>query len=102
VAGRQHWRETYVGTLDDDRSVLEGYVDLIFRGDDGTLVIVDYKTDAVPPGAYPSRLANDAPQLRAYARCVSDATGEPVRAELLFLHARAVVQAAVPRSDESR
>ena len=30
--------------------VLEGYVDLIYRDDDGTLVIVDYKTDAMPRG----------------------------------------------------
>ncbi len=43
-AARPHWRETYVGSIVDD-VLVEGYVDLLFRDDDG-LVIVDYKTDA--------------------------------------------------------
>lgn len=96
AAAREHWRETYVGTVGDDGAVLEGYVDLIYRDDDGTLVVVDYKTDAVPPGAYPSRLAYYAPQLRAYARCVRDATGADVRALLLFLHPQNAVEVEVP------
>ncbi|MGF0117433.1 UvrD-helicase domain-containing protein [Promicromonospora sp. Marseille-Q5078] len=100
AAQREHWRETYVGTLDDnpdsDGTVLEGYVDLVFRDDDGTLVVVDYKTDAVPPGAYPSRLEYYAPQLRAYARCLGDATGATVRAELLFLHPLQAMPVPVP------
>jgi ATP-dependent exoDNAse (exonuclease V) beta subunit len=96
AAQRQHWRETYVGTLDDDGSLLEGYVDLTFRDDDGTLVIVDYKTDAVLPGAYSGRLAYYAPQLQAYAKCVRDATGEQVRAKLLFLHPQEAIPVEVP------
>ncbi len=44
AAGRRHWREVYVGGPYGE-GVLEGYVDLLYRDDDG-LVVVDYKTDA--------------------------------------------------------
>ena len=36
AAAREHWRESYVGTLQPDGTVLEGFVDLIYREDDGT------------------------------------------------------------------
>ena len=39
----EHWREVFVATPVGD-TLLEGYVDLLFRDDDG-LVVVDYKTD---------------------------------------------------------
>ncbi|MBW3615585.1 MAG: PD-(D/E)XK nuclease family protein, partial [Actinobacteria bacterium] len=39
-----HWREVYVGVPYGD-GVLEGYIDLLYRDDNG-LVVVDYKTDA--------------------------------------------------------
>lgn len=50
AAARRHWREQYVATVEDDGTVLEGYIDLVFLDDDGSLVVVDYKTDAVPVG----------------------------------------------------
>lgn len=80
AASRPHWREMYVGTVVDD-VLVEGYVDLLYRDDDG-LVLVDYKTDqalsAQALGAY-------ATQLGVYARAVEDATGEPVvRSVLVF------------------
>lgn len=86
AASRPHWREQYLGTLTDDGSVLEGYIDLIFRDDDGSLVIVDYKTDAVPAGGLASRVTYYRPQMDAYVRCLTAATGSTVHAELLFLH----------------
>ena len=43
-----HWRESYVG-IQEDGTVLEGFVDLIYREDDGSLVVVDYKTDDILP-----------------------------------------------------
>jgi ATP-dependent exoDNAse (exonuclease V) beta subunit len=70
----------------ENGTVLEGYVDLIFRDDDGSLKVVDYKTDAVPRGGIPSRVVYYKPQLDAYVRCLQAATGASVRAELLFLH----------------
>ena len=46
--------------------MLEGYTDLIYREDDGSLVVVDYKTDDIPPRAVPARAAYYAPQMTAY------------------------------------
>jgi ATP-dependent exoDNAse (exonuclease V) beta subunit len=98
AAAREHWREMYVATLNHDGTVLEGYVDLIFREDDGSLVIVDYKTDAVPAGAIGSRVTYYRPQINAYVRCLTAATGVAVTAELLFLHpaAEAIAVPMVP------
>jgi ATP-dependent exoDNAse (exonuclease V) beta subunit len=81
AAARDHWRESYVGTLQLDGTVLEGFVDLIYREDDGSLIIVDYKTDAIPASALDARVAYYAPQLQAYANVVPG-SGRPV---LLFL-----------------
>jgi ATP-dependent helicase/nuclease subunit A len=86
AASREHWRETYVATVEENQVVLEGYIDLVYRDDDGSLVIVDYKTDAVPAGAIPSRVAYYRPQMEAYLRCLRAATGARLSAELLFLH----------------
>ncbi|OJF14219.1 UvrD-helicase domain-containing protein [Couchioplanes caeruleus] len=84
AATRPHWRETYVGTTLGDR-ILEGIIDLLYRDDDG-LVIVDYKTDAVPTAAFDARIDYYRPQMAAYATAVHVATGETVaRCILLFL-----------------
>ena len=88
AAEREHWRESYVGTVEDDGTVLEGFVDLIYREDDGSLVIVDYKTDDIPDAAIPARTAYYQPQLDAYRRTLSDAVDTDVAEPLLvFLHA---------------
>jgi ATP-dependent exoDNAse (exonuclease V) beta subunit len=85
AAASQHWREIYVGTRVGDL-VVEGFIDLVYRSPDG-LVIIDYKTDAVPGEALESRVAVYRPQLAAYARALADATGEPIAgAVLVFLH----------------
>ena len=49
AAARPHWRETYVA-VPVEGITLEGYVDLVYRDDDG-LVVVDYKTDAIGDAA---------------------------------------------------
>jgi ATP-dependent exoDNAse (exonuclease V) beta subunit len=82
AAAREYWRESYVGTVQPDGTVLEGFVDLIYREDDGRLTIVDYKTDAIPTAAVESRVAYYAPQLQAYAAILPN-TAPPV---LLFLN----------------
>ncbi|MFD7159448.1 UvrD-helicase domain-containing protein [Kribbella sp. NPDC059898] len=92
AAAREHWRESYVGTVQPDGTVLEGFVDLIYREDDGRLTIVDYKTDAIPAAALESRVAYYAPQLQAYARILPN-TGPPI---LLFLNPGAAVERVVP------
>ncbi|HET6293157.1 MAG TPA: 3'-5' exonuclease, partial [Kribbella sp.] len=81
AAAREHWRESYVGIPQPDGTVLEGFIDLIYREDDGTHVIVDYKTDAIPAAALDSRIAHYAPQLQAYTTMLPN-PGRPI---LLFL-----------------
>jgi len=88
AAARDHWRESYVGMVQDDGSILEGFVDLIYREDDGSLVIVDYKTDAVPDSAIPVRTAYYRPQMEAYESIVSRAAAGKPRSQLLFLQPR--------------
>jgi ATP-dependent exoDNAse (exonuclease V) beta subunit len=101
AATREHWRETYVGTSRADGTILEGYVDLIFREDDGTLVIVDYKTDAVPSGGLASRVTYYTPQIAAYIECLRSASGQDPRAVLLFLHPRGSAEREVPVQSSS-
>ena len=84
AAAREHWRESYVGIVQDDGTVLEGIVDLIYREDDGSLVIVDYKTDDVPDSALASRVAYYAPQLGAYADLLASATDTSAPAKMLL------------------
>ena len=68
-----------------DGITLEGYVDLVYRDDDG-LVVVDYKTDAVDAETRAERVAHYRIQAAAYALAVAEATGEPVvRGVLCFL-----------------
>jgi ATP-dependent helicase/nuclease subunit A len=86
AAARPHWREPYVGIRQDDGTVLEGFVDLVYRDDDGRLVIIDYKTDSIPAAAIDARAAYYAPQLAAYEQAITDATSEPVSGRALFLH----------------
>lgn len=86
AAVRRHWRESFVGTVEVDGVVLEGFVDLIYEEDDGSLVIVDYKTDAVPAAAIPARAKFYAPQVEAYARAVRESTCRHTSRCLLFLH----------------
>lgn len=95
AAARENWRETYVGTVRDDGTVLEGYIGLVYREDDGSLVIVDYKTDAVPENALPSRIAYYKPQMDAYREGLDAATGGTSTATLLFLHPTAAEAAAM-------
>ncbi len=85
AAARDHWRESYVGTVQDDGTVLEGLVDLIYREDEGSLVVVDYKTDAIPGAAMPSRAGYYKPQMDAYRSALTGATGFPIQTVLLFL-----------------
>jgi ATP-dependent helicase/nuclease subunit A len=100
AATRPHWRETYTGTLIGDR-VLEGIIDLLYRDDHG-LVIVDYKTDAVPVAALAHRIDYYRPQLAAYALAVEAAAGEAVAdCRLLFLTPYGAIDRAVDRLPEA-
>ncbi|WP_206510380.1 PD-(D/E)XK nuclease family protein [Rhodococcus sp. BGS-1C] len=46
AAAREHWQEMQLAGLPPDETiVVEAIADLVYREDDGSLVIVDYKTD---------------------------------------------------------
>ena len=80
-----HWREVYACTPIGDR-LLEGYVDLLYRGADG-LVVVDHKTSgSADPDELDRRVEGYRLQGAAYALAVGRATAEPVtRVVFLFL-----------------
>ena len=85
AAACPHWREVYVAVPLGDGQTLEGYIDLLYRRPDGSLVVVDYKTgpqtpdDDLDPLVERYRL-----QGSSYALAVSEATGELVT-DVVFL-----------------
>ncbi len=85
AAAHPHWREVYACTPIGER-LLEGYIDLLYRGADG-LVVLDYKTAATDdPAELERRLHGYRLQGASYALTVAAATGEPVVAVMfLFL-----------------
>ena len=81
AATRDHWLELPV-TAFDGTVVLEGIADLVFREDDGSLVIVDFKTDLEMRDELLEKYWR---QLTAYAELIATATGERVsRLDLVF------------------
>jgi ATP-dependent exoDNAse (exonuclease V) beta subunit len=80
------WRELPF-TLAIEGGVLDGSVDLVFE-ESGKLVLVDYKTDAVPPSAVDARMKTHRRQISEYALALGELGGLPVReAVVLFLSA---------------
>ncbi len=85
LAKGRAWRESYVSApVGDSGLILEGYVDLMFEDDDGSLVIVDYKTDRTTDAAEAYEL-----QLGAYIAAVRTATGREVSDAVLVFSRRA-------------
>ena len=73
--------------------LVEGYIDLLYRDDDGSLVVIDYKTDADPS---PETVQAYQAQLAVYARALADATGERVsRCVLVFCREDGAVEREV-------
>ena len=74
---REHHRELFVAAPTGTR-LLEGYIDLLVRTDDG-YVIVDYKTDDWSDGSQRrQRVARYRTQLAAYGVALEHVIGEPV------------------------
>ncbi|MBV9951470.1 MAG: PD-(D/E)XK nuclease family protein, partial [Acidimicrobiia bacterium] len=83
AAARSYWREVYACTPVGGR-LLEGYIDLLYRVDDG-LVVVDYKTAATTDRTQlAERVEGYRLQGGSYAISVERSTGEPVR-RVVFL-----------------
>jgi len=85
AAQTPHWREVYACTPVAGR-LLEGYVDLLYRGPEG-LVVLDYKTAATNDLAELDRRRRGYRlQGASYALTIAATTGEPVvRVTFLFL-----------------
>jgi ATP-dependent exoDNAse (exonuclease V) beta subunit len=101
AAASAHWREIYVCVPVGERLV-EGYVDLLYRGADG-LVVVDYKTAATDdPAELDRRVEGYRNQGAAYALAVAEATGEPVtRVVFCFLTPAGAVERVLPDLEDS-
>jgi ATP-dependent helicase/nuclease subunit A len=79
------WREMRLW-FPDGENLVEGVIDLVFE-EDGQLVIVDYKTDAVAEEQAVAQAAHHAPQLQLYGRGLAQAAGQPVRERLVLFTA---------------
>lgn len=86
AAERSHWREVYVGAPRPDGQLVEGIIDLLFREDDGSLVVVDYKTDVVTAETLDGKVAFYRPQLEAYKEMLGAVVPGQIETRLLFLH----------------
>lgn len=84
AADRKHWLELPVVTPNNGMT-LEGIIDLMYREDDGTLVIADFKTDI---SVTEETLAAYWRQLSTYAGMVERITGQKV-SELVLIFCRA-------------
>ena len=77
----------FPGAAPDDEVMLQGVVDCCFAAPDGTITVVDYKTDRVKPEEIPARAAHYRGQVLAYADALQRIFGKPVgRCVLWFLH----------------
>jgi ATP-dependent helicase/nuclease subunit A len=79
------WREVSLW-FPDGAHLVEGIVDLVFE-EDGQLVVVDYKSDAIAADQAVAQAAHHAPQLQLYGRGLAQAAGLPVRERLVLFTA---------------
>ncbi len=84
AATHQHWKELFVAAPVEG-TVVEGYIDLLYRGPEG-LVVVDYKTDDIhDDDIFQDKIDRYRLQVAAYALAVEHAAGERVtRCVLVF------------------
>ena len=67
ASARNSWREAWVAAEVTDGAEVEGAIDLVIRNSDGTVTIVDYKTDRVTGADLQERAHGYEPQLAGYA-----------------------------------
>ena len=73
---------------------LHGFIDLLFE-EEGGLVVVDYKTDAVSAEQLPDIMGRYRLQGGAYAHAIGQITGKPVK-EVVFLYLQPKREVALP------
>jgi ATP-dependent exoDNAse (exonuclease V) beta subunit len=103
AVAQPHWKEMFVAAPLPDGTTLEGYLDLVHRSTEG-LVVVDYKTDAVPDdAALDAKVATYRIQLAAYAVALEQVLDERVaRCRLVFLREDGAHTVDVEDLDEAR
>ena len=74
----------YEGADPEEEVLLQGVVDCWFVEADGTVTVVDFKTDRVSQDAIAARAEGYRPQLDAYTRALSRAAGVTVRRRCLW------------------
>jgi ATP-dependent helicase/nuclease subunit A len=82
VASGGFWREVPVAAP-LGRGAIDGFIDLLFQ-EDGHLIVVDYKTDALEVDETADAAQRYRLQAGAYALALMESTGQPVR-EVVFL-----------------
>lgn len=102
------WREVYVSGMVGEQgrsAVVEGFIDLVYELEDGTLCIVDYKTDSLSDSqSLEEATAPHLLQIGAYAAAIARATGKAVGEAWILFARRAAedkeAQYRVPGLDE--
>ena len=64
--------------------LLQGVIDAWFEGEDGSITVVDFKSDRVRPGGEQARAEEYRPQLAAYCQALSAILGRPVNRQVLW------------------
>ena len=74
----------YPGAERGEEVLLQGVVDCWFEEEDGTVTVLDFKTDQVSADEAPRRALDYRPQLDAYTRALSQAAGVTVGRKCLW------------------
>ena len=101
VASGHYWREAHIAApieTPTGKGVLEGFIDLLFE-EDGELVIVDYKTDAIDEDSA-GYIADNRyrEQAGSYALITEKVTGKRVK-DVIFLFLRPEAEKRMPDLD---
>ena len=67
--------------------LLQGVIDAWFEGEDGSVTVVDFKSDRIRPGGERERAEEYRPQLNAYSLALSAILGRPVNRQVLWFFA---------------
>ena len=97
LAGERCRREFKFSVLDSalnyfpdgkgEEVLLQGVIDAWFEGEDGSIVVVDFKSDRIRPGGERERAGEYRPQLNAYSLALSAILGRPVNRQVLWFFA---------------
>ena len=67
--------------------LLQGVIDAWFEGADGSITVVDFKSDRIRPGGERARAEEYRAQLNAYSLALSAILGKPVSRQVLWFFA---------------